>query len=144
MYLSTLGDSEFELYQTMKVRIKKVLEHGVEVKTSKSQLGFIPFCNLVDDKYTLKIGQSLYVRFLSQDKDYLYFAGDDLFNPTPSPSSTRTSHSSGLEMFLINYQSNIVGVIKLFVAGQSVIEISSKLNMPPKEVVKIIEKFQSE
>lgn len=144
MYLSILGDSEFDLYQTTKVRINKILQDGVEVKTSKNTLGFIPYCNLIEDKYTLNIDQSLYVRYLGQDKDYLYFAGDDLFNPTPSPSSTRTSHLSGLEMFLTNFQSNIVDVIKLFLAGQSVVEISSKLNMPQKEVVEIIENFQSE
>lgn len=142
--MSTMEESEFELYQTTKVRIYQILEDGVEVKTSSNKLGFIPFCNLVENKYGLKIDQSLYVIFLGKDKDYLYFAEDSLFNPTPSSVSTSTPHLSGLEMFLMNYQSNIIGVIKLFLADQSVVEISSKLNMPKKEVLEIIEKFQSE
>ncbi|CAM5198942.1 hypothetical protein UACE39S_05783 [Ureibacillus acetophenoni] len=76
---------EFELFQTTKVRIKRILVDGVEVKTKLNTNGFIPFLNLLDNKFTLRLNQALYVRFIGQDKNYHYFVDDNLLDPLPSP-----------------------------------------------------------
>lgn len=85
MPLYTMEDCEFELYQTTKVRVRTILKNGVEVRTKLNKIGFVPYCNLIAIKGTLIIGQALYVKFIGQDKNYLYFVEDSLIDPSLSP-----------------------------------------------------------
>lgn len=85
MPLYIMEDCEFELYQTTKVRVHTILENGVEVSTKLYKIGFVPSCNLIANKGTLNIGQALYVKFIGQDKNYLYFAEDSLIDTSLSP-----------------------------------------------------------
>lgn len=132
------GTSEFEMFQSTKVQIRNLLTDGVEVDTRSTlgKLGFIPYSNLSENRYTLQIGQAIYVKYIGQDRQYLYFVEDKLFNPT-------TSHMSGLEKSLISVRNDTINVIKLFLSNWSVVQISSDLKMSQREVLEIIEKFES-
>jgi hypothetical protein len=51
---------------------------------------------------------------------------------------------TGIERNLIKVQDDVIGMVKLFLAGKSVEEISATLDIPIQNVIEIKEKFESE
>lgn len=68
--------------QTLKVRVQKIIEYGIEVTTrvyvnNEEKLGFIPYDNLVTNIDELYKGKSLYVRYLGYTERYLIFTEEN-------------------------------------------------------------------